>query len=615
MSVDWFELAYTVLGGLCVFLFGMRALSESLQALASDFLRKVIGWLTTNRFMAVGVGLLVTSIIQSSSVTTVMVVGFVNAGLMSLVQAIGVILGANIGTTLTGWILALKIGKYGLLFLGVGLLPFFFVKNYKWRNVGKISIALGFVFLGLQFMSGGFKPLTRDPNFASYLTLFAADNVLSVIACVAVGCGLTFIVQSSSAMLGITIALATTAEVGQRPVITLATAMALVLGENIGTTVTAQLAAIGGNLVAKRAALAHTLFNAFGVTIMVIIFQPYYRFVEGVIGPAFDSLSHLYSAKSGSEQYAIIGYQIAAAHSLFNVTNVLFFLPLIGLLAKAVVWIRPDRGLRAKQRLKVLGPISQISPELALEQAEGEVRLMSKVTLDLLEKTKRYMTAEVEDTDLRAQINHSEEVTDNIQKEVTLFITTILQMPVSLAQSTRGYMLIRMADEIESVCDYCKAIAKYRERMLREQEQFSDAARDEVSGLMDKTIEFCSHAIAFIRNEGSIKVQSLVEQAGELRSDADRIRASHIERVRDGTCKALNALTFSDIIVAMRRIKNHSVNLIDAKVSRWQERSEGLRVLDVADVDDLDRIDRSSRDPRPVGGAAPEVTDPPVSGA
>ena len=202
MSVDWFTLGYQVIGGLSVFLFGMKALSESLQALASDWIRKVIGWLTTNRVSAVLVGTAVTVVIQSSSVTTVMVVGFVNAGLMSLTQAIGVILGANIGTTVTGWIVALKIGKYGLVFLATGLAPFFFSKKTTWKNVGKISIALGFVFLGLDFMSNGFKPLTRDPDFSSVLSFFAADSFVSVVACVAVGCLLTFIVQSSSAMLG-----------------------------------------------------------------------------------------------------------------------------------------------------------------------------------------------------------------------------------------------------------------------------------------------------------------------------------------------------------------------------------------------------------------------------
>lgn len=161
----WFTLAYTVLGGLGIFLFGMKLLSESLQALASDFIRKLIGWLTNNRVVAMGVGVLLTVIVQSSSVTTVMLVGFINAGLMNLTQAVGVVLGANIGTTITGWIIAVKIGKYGLLLVGAGFVPMFFAKSMKWKAIGKVLIALGMVFIGLEFMSGGFKPLAGSEEF------------------------------------------------------------------------------------------------------------------------------------------------------------------------------------------------------------------------------------------------------------------------------------------------------------------------------------------------------------------------------------------------------------------------------------------------------------------
>ncbi|MCA8944855.1 MAG: Na/Pi cotransporter family protein, partial [Planctomycetes bacterium] len=266
---DWFTLAYTVVGGLGIFLFGMKLLSESLQALASDFIRKLIGWLTNNRAVAMGVGVLLTVIVQSSSVTTVMLVGFINAGLMTLTQAVGVILGANIGTTITGWIIAFKVGKYGLLLVGAGFVPFFFMKSIRWKSIGKVLIALGMVFLGLQFMSGGFKPLSKTNDFQSMLVWFQADSMLSVLACVALGCLLTFIVQSSSAMLAITMSLAAAGQIDYQ------TAAALVLGENIGTTITMHLAAIGGTIDAKRASYAHIMFNVIGVSVMVIIF-PWY---------------------------------------------------------------------------------------------------------------------------------------------------------------------------------------------------------------------------------------------------------------------------------------------------------------------------------------------------
>ncbi|MFC1886971.1 Na/Pi cotransporter family protein [Thermodesulfobacteriota bacterium] len=264
--MNWFELIYKFLGGLGVFFFGMKFLSEGLQAVAGPLIKRVISALTTNRILAVLVGAFVTTLIQSSSVTTVMVVGLVNAGLMELVQAIGVILGANIGTTITGWIIAIKIGKYGLLFVGIGIFPMLFSKQDAFKQVGNILVALGFIFLGLEFMSGAFKPLRSDDGFLTMMQYFSADHFWSLIACIAMGACLTMIIQSSSAMLGVTIALASTGAISFQ------TAVGLVLGENIGTTITALLASIPANTEAKRAARAHAFFNVIGVSIITPFF-------------------------------------------------------------------------------------------------------------------------------------------------------------------------------------------------------------------------------------------------------------------------------------------------------------------------------------------------------
>lgn len=582
MNISWFELGYTVIGGLCVFLFGMKALSESLQALASDFIRKVIGWLTTNPLLAVAVGAVVTLFIQSSSVTTVMVVGFVNAGLMSLVQAVGVILGANVGTTITGWIVALKIGKYGLAFLGAGLVPFFFLKDVRLKSLGKVSIALGFIFLGLDFMSNGFKPLTKEPDFAAALTWFSADSLGSVLACVAVGCALTFVVQSSSAMLAITIALATTASSGGHPVIGLSTAVALVLGENIGTTITAQLASIGGNIHARRAALAHTLFNVIGVLVVVILFQPFLAVVEGIIGPSFHSLSHWFPTEPGEESWAIVGFQIAAAHSLFNVTNVCLFLPFVPSLARLTERLLPGRGTRPKQRLKLLGDVSQVSPELALKQAFDEIQLASEVTSRLFEQTQVFFSDPVVNAKLQKDIDHAEEITDNIQKEVTLYLTTVLQMQLTLGQSSRAYALIRVADEVESVADYCQSFARYSARLRDEGNALTEDAKNDLDSLLSQTRELFESVSQRVASETeTVPSDDLLELGDRLRMRADAMREAHLERTRSGTCDPLAGLTFSDMVVALRRIKNHSINMIDARNSSWESRAEELRVLDV----------------------------------
>jgi len=246
--IEPFKMGYTAIGGLGIFILGMKYLSDSLQMLSGGLIRKAISSVTTNRFLAVLVGLFVTTFVQSSSITTVMVVGLTNAGLMHLTQAIGVILGANIGTTITGWILAVKIGKYGLLLIAVGVFPMLFSKNDRISASAKVMVALGLIFFGLEIMSGAFKPLRSDESFMNLMLSLDAQSLLSILGCVAIGCAMTMIIQSSSAMLGITIALATTGA------IPLATAVALVMGENIGTTITAQFAAIGGTITARRAA-------------------------------------------------------------------------------------------------------------------------------------------------------------------------------------------------------------------------------------------------------------------------------------------------------------------------------------------------------------------------
>ena len=233
------KMVFGVLGGLGIFLLGMKNMSEGMQAIAGARLRKMISAVTDNRFMACGVGTFVTSIVQSSSVTTVLVVGFVSAGLMTLAQAIGVIMGANIGTTITGWILALKIGKYGLPILGAAALVFLFSKNERSRFTGMAVMGIGMVFFGLELMSSGFKPMRTMPEFVEWFSAFDASTYFGMWKCVFVGCLLTCIVQSSSATLGITMGLAVNGMIGFE------TAAALVLGENIGTTVTAVLASIG----------------------------------------------------------------------------------------------------------------------------------------------------------------------------------------------------------------------------------------------------------------------------------------------------------------------------------------------------------------------------------
>ena len=337
---DYWKLILTVLGGLGIFLLGMKNLSEGMQAVAGNGLRRMISIVTNNRLMATGVGVLVTMLVQSSSITTVMVVGFVNSGFMTLTQAVGVIMGANIGTTITGWILVLKIGKYGLPIAGAAAFFYLFAKRDRLRYAALAIMGLGLVFLGLELMKDGFAIIKELPEFEAWFKAFNAETYFGVLKCALVGCVLTFIVQSSSATLGITIGLA------QIGVIEFETAAALVLGENIGTTITAWLASFGSNTNAKRAAYFHVLFNLLGVAWITAVFPAYMMLVRRfVAGDANADMS------LGVVSAAEITAGIAAAHTGFNVTNTIVFLPLAGYMASLLQRLIPDKaaiGRRAR---------------------------------------------------------------------------------------------------------------------------------------------------------------------------------------------------------------------------------------------------------------------------
>src|SRR5690625_4582864 len=316
------QIAMSVVGGLGIFMLGMKYMSEGMQTVAGGSLRKMIRVVTDNRFLAVGTGTIVTMLVQSSSVTTVIIVGLSNAGLMQLRQTIGVIMGANIGTTITGWILVLNIGAYGLPILGVAALVYLFVRHERIRFVAMALMGVGMIFFGLELMKDGFAPMRDMPFFVEAFTLFSADNYWGMMLAVAIGCILTLIVQSSSATLGITIGLAATG------VIPFTTAAALVLGENLGTTITVVLASIGAAKKSRRTAYAHVLVHLVDVAWVACDFDLLINGIgwlsESIYGVDPRAIS---MTTSSPEQFAtVITSGIAMTHTVFNITNAVLFL-------------------------------------------------------------------------------------------------------------------------------------------------------------------------------------------------------------------------------------------------------------------------------------------------
>jgi phosphate:Na+ symporter len=440
--IEPFKMGYTALGGLGIFILGMKFLSESLQMLSGGLIRKAISSVTTNRYLAVLVGMSVTAFVQSSSITTVMVVGLANAGLMQLSQAIGVILGANIGTTITGWILAVNIGKYGLLLVGIGIFPMLFVKNERVSGLCKVLVALGMIFFGLEIMSGAFKPLRDAEGFRHLMLLLDAQSLPSLLGCVAIGCLMTMIIQSSSAMLGITIALAGTGAIPMQ------TAIALVLGENIGTTITAQLAALGSTVTARRAAMAHSTFNIVGVLIIVSIFSPYIGLIEAIIPGASD-----YVNDAGNRPY--IAAHIAFGHSVFNIAATLFMLPFLQYLEKLVVKMVPETGGAGKGPFKYIGPPGSMPVAMGVSMVHEELRRMLGDVHQALDHVGSLLQPDLKGRDRLCQkVKAIEEETDIMQKEITTFTVSLMQAgKASMEQSDRAFAYIRAADELETITD------------------------------------------------------------------------------------------------------------------------------------------------------------------
>ncbi len=550
--MNYFDIAYVAIGGLGIFFLGLRYLSESLQSSGKEAIKSILASFTRNRIFAVLAGIGITVFVQSSTISTVMTVSLVNAGLMELRQAIGVILGANIGTTVTGWIISIKIGQYGLLLIGLGMFPMLVAERAWLNTLGKTLVALGLIFTGLNFMSGAFVPLRTDENFISYLHLFDARSLTSLLACVVLACLLTVLIQSSSAMLGITITLAATG------VIDFHTAVALIIGENIGTTITAQIAAIGANTSAVRTARAHAIFNMAGAALIIAIFPWYVEFVDWLVaGEA--------NLQDEDGMRPNIGWHIAVAHTMFNVVNVLVWIPLIGSLTKFVVWLVPQKGEKEIHKLRYLGTRSTMAPEVALQQADLEMDNMVGITREMFEVTKEYVNQPKHEKKMFARINHLEDITDNIEEEMIKFITTISTGSLSRTQSARAYGLVRMADEIESIADSLQSFAIYRGRLYKRKEDISEEAWQDIMEFFDRVAAYFERlTIARNRGAGIPEVKRAIREVEELTRVADRMRDRHLERIQSGSCQSVTAQTYSDMFVSLRHIKNHSVNYIEA---------------------------------------------------
>ena len=557
------KMIFSLLGGLGIFLLGMRYMSDGIQKIAGASLKKLIKMVTNNRFLACTVGVMLTMLVQSSSVTTVMAVGFVNSGIMALNQAIGVILGANIGTTVTGWVIALKIGKWGLPILGISAFVYLFSKKERVKYFALALLGLGMIFAGLELMKAGFKPMADIKEFEEAFAYFNADDYFGVLKCAFVGCVLTVIVQSSSATLGITIALASTG------VITFEAAAALVLGENICTTITAFLASLGDSTNAKRAAYFHKVFNLIGVFWITLLFRPYIEMVTWVIG-SFRGVADLNAmglVEVNGEM--VMGFPhmtlgIATVHTIFNVANVLFFLPFTGFFAAKLEKLVKDKKVIPDKTLTNLDFQMYDSPFAAIAQSSHELKKMDKKTFGMYEELKSYIKGEGKEKNVSRNIFRGEELLDKVQTEITDFLTDVMSQPLSHDEIEEAKKQLLLADEYESVSDYIMSILKHFKRIEEANMDFSPTQREEILQLHQLIESFYSNIHRKDKNIQMVHTDAIVE-SDEITGVIRKMRSKHWERLSEKRIEPLLSTTFTDVLNGYRKIKTILMHVAETK--------------------------------------------------
>lgn len=548
------QLVCELVGGLGLFLLGMKNMSEGMQAVAGSNLRRIISAVTNNRILATICGVVVTCVVQSSSITTVMVVGFVNSGVMQLSQAIGIIMGANIGTTITGWILVLKIGKYGLPLLGASAFVYLFSRGDRWRYWAMSLMGVGMIFFGLELMKDACAIIKEMPDFDVWFHLFRADSYGGVLKCALVGCVLTTLVQSSSATLGITISLA------YQGVIPFETAAALVLGENIGTTITAFLASLGATTNARRAAYFHVIFNLVGVFWITLIFAWYIDLIRWIVG---NNISE--AVVSGdTTTYPNTTSAIAATHTIFNVANTLLFLPLLPWFVRVLNRLVPSKDFKEKPRLTDLDIRMLETPLLAIEQSRKEIGKMGAGCEKMLEWFDELLQQDERDHALADRLKRREQVLDSMQDEVAEYVTNLLAGNVPHAVADEARLQLRMADEYESISDYIANLDKFDRKLRRDGHRFTPEQREDLVQLNQVFSGYLQDANTALARDNRNVLTQTIAASERIKKEIKQLRRKHLNDLSTGNIPPQVSVAYLAALNAYSRVRDHSHNIAEA---------------------------------------------------
>lgn len=536
MELNLQEMLFEFFGGLGIFLYGIKFMGDGLQKSAGDRLRDVLDRFTTNPVMGVLAGLIVTVLVQSSSATTVITVGLVSAGFMTLRQAIGVIMGANIGTTITAFIIGIDVGEYALPIIAVGSILLFFFKSKKVHNIGQIVFGFGALFYGLELMSGGMKPLRSLESFHDLTVELSSNPFLGVV----IGTVFTVIVQSSSATIGILQGL------HAENLINLDGALPVLFGDNVGTTITAVLAAIGTSVAAKRAAATHVLFNLIGTTLFLILLKPFTFIIEILR----DNLS------LNPEM------TIAFAHGLFNTTNTLIQLPFVAALALIVTKLIPGEDSIVDYKAQHLDPVFiEQSPSIALGQAKEEVLRMGKFALKGLEETYEFLkTKNTKHSNNALQL---EEAINNLDRKITDYLVDLSTSSLSEHESEEHSMLMDTVRDIERIGDHFENIVELIEYQQANKVKMTDTAMEDLEVMFNLTVSTVEEALQALDQKSPEAAKAVVTKEDEIDRMERTLRKQHILRMNEGQCTGQAGIVFVDIISNLERIGDHAVNIAE----------------------------------------------------
>ena len=541
MELNWQEMLFQFLGGLGIFLFAIKYMGDGLQKAAGDRLRDILDRFTTNPFMGVLVGIAVTVLIQSSSGTTVITVGLVSAGFMTLRQAIGVIMGANIGTTVTAFIIGFDVGEYALPVMAVGAFLIFFFKKNQIQNLGEVIFGFGGLFLGMELMSSGMKPLRELPSFIDLTVSMSDHSLLGVV----VGTVFTLIVQSSSATVGILQGLYA------EDILNLKAALPVLFGDNIGTTITAVLASIGASVAARRAAATHVLFNVVGTILFMIFLEPFTMHVEWLSGVL------------GLEPKM----QIAFAHGTFNVTNAIIQFPLIGAWAYVVTKLIPGEEVTIEYKPKHLDiHFIDTAPSIAIGQAKEEILRMGRFSVQGLQETFEYLkTHNKKHAETGYQI---EDAINNLDNKITDYLVKIAAESISKADSTRHVMLMETVRDIERVGDHFENIIELIDYQLVNRLKLTNDAMDDLTDMFTLTIETVQKALESLDISSQVLAHEVAQQEDLIDKMERKFRKRHILRLTEGSCSPQAGIVFVDIVSNLERIGDHAVNIAEAVLGK-----------------------------------------------